>query len=53
MTGGSVRSGDDPDQAPVVTGVEIVGGDSGEGVPLETPDVTRIDRSNPARCAVS
>ena len=53
VTGGSVRSGDDPDRAPVVTGVEIVGGDSGEGVPLETPDITRIDRSNPARCAVS
>ena len=53
VTGGSVRSGDDPDQAPVVTGVEIVGGDTGEGVPLETPDIARIDRSNPARCAVS
>jgi hypothetical protein len=53
VTGGSVRSGDDPDAAPIVTGVEIVGGDSGEGVPLETPDIARIDRSNPARCAVS
>jgi hypothetical protein len=53
VTGGSVRSGDDPNEAPVVAGVEIVGGDSGEGVPLETPDITRIDRSNPARCAVS
>jgi hypothetical protein len=53
VTGGSVRSGDDPDAAPVVTGVEIVGGDSGEGVPLETPDIARIDRANPARCAVS
>jgi len=29
------------------------GGDPGEGVPLETPDIARIDRSNPARCAVS
>jgi hypothetical protein len=53
VTGGSVRSGDDPDAAPVVTGVEIVGGDPGEGVPLETPDIARIDRVNPARCAVS
>ena len=53
VTGGSVRSGDDPNEAPVVIGVEIVGGDPGEGVPLETPDITRIDRSNPARCAVS
>ena len=53
VTGGSVRSGGDPDAAPVVTGVEIVGGDPGEGVPLETPDIARIDRANPARCAVS
>src|SRR5205823_1580573 len=53
VTGGSVQSGDDPNEAPVVTGVEIVGGDPGEGMPLETPDITRIDRSNPARCAVS
>ena len=53
VTGGTVRSGDDPDAAPIVTGVEIVGGDLGEGVPLETPDIARIDRSNPARCTVS
>ena len=53
VTGGSVRSGDDPDQAPIVSGVEIIGGDPSEGVPLETPDITRTDRSNPARCAVS
>ena len=53
VTGGSVRSGDDPDAAPIVSGVEIVGGDPGEGVPLETPDIAPIDRSNPARCAVS
>ena len=53
VTGGTVRSGDDPEAAPIVTGVEIVGGDPGEGVPLETPDIARIDRSNPARCAVS
>ena len=53
VTGGSVQSGDDPNEAPVVTGIEIVGGDPGEGVPLETPDITRIDRANPARCAVS
>ena len=53
VTGGSVRSGDDPDAPPVVTGVEITGGDPGEGVPLETPDITPADRSNPARCAVS
>jgi len=53
VTGGSVQSGDDPDQAPVVSGVEIVGGDPGEGVPLETPDIKPADRRDPSRCAVS
>jgi len=53
VTGGSVRSGEDPDQAPVVSGIEIIGGDPGEGVPLETPEIARTDRSNPTRCAVS
>jgi hypothetical protein len=53
VTGGSVRSGDDPDTAPAVSGVAIVGGDPGEGVPFETPDLTPKDRGDPARCAVS
>ena len=52
-TGGSVHAGDNPDQAPVVSGVEIVGGDPGEGVPLETPEITPADRRDPSRCAVS
>jgi hypothetical protein len=53
VTGGSVRAGDDPDAAPLVSGVAIVGGDPGEGVPLETPDIAPKDRRDPARCAVS
>jgi hypothetical protein len=53
VTGGSVRSGEDPDTAPAVSGVAIVGGDPGEGVPFETPDLTSKDRREPTRCAVS
>jgi hypothetical protein len=53
VTGGSVRAGEDPDAAPLVSGVEIVGGDPGEGVPLETPEIVPAPRSNPARCATS
>jgi len=53
VTGGTVRAGDDPDLAPLLSGVEIVGGDPGEGVPIDTPDVSPHDRRDPARCAVS
>jgi hypothetical protein len=53
VTGGSVRAGDDPDAAPLVSGVEIVGGDPGEGVPLETPEISPVPRRDPARCATS
>ena len=53
VTGGMVRSGEDPNAAPVVSGVAIIGGDPGEGVPLETPDITPLPHRDPARCAVS
>jgi hypothetical protein len=53
VTGGSVRAGEDPDAAPLVSGVEIVGGDPGEGVPLETPEISPVPRRDPARCATS
>ena len=53
VSGGSVRSGVDPDQPPVVSGVAITGGDPDEGVPLETPDITPADRRDPSRCATS
>ena len=53
VTGGSVHAGEDPDAAPTVSGVEIVGGDAGEGVPTETPEIAPKDRRDPARCAVS
>jgi len=53
VSGGSVRAGEDPDQPPVLNGVEIAGGDPGEGVPIETPEIAPRDRRDPARCAVS
>ncbi len=46
-------SGDDPDTAPAVSGVTIVGGDPGEGVPFDSPDIAPTARSDPARCATS
>jgi len=48
VTGGTVRAGNDPDQPPVSTGVDIVGGDSGEGVPFDAPDPAPIQAENKA-----
>jgi hypothetical protein len=53
VSGGSVLAGEDPDQPPLVSGVEIAGGDPGEGVPIETPEIAPRGRRDPARCAVS
>ena len=53
VTGGSVLAGEDPDQPPVVSGVEIAGGDPGEGLPIDTPEIVPRDHRDPARCAVS
>jgi hypothetical protein len=52
VSGGTIASGGDPDDAPVVSGVSIVGGDGGEGKPFEAPDP--ITKANPeASCATS
>ena len=53
VSGGTVMSADDPDAAPVVSGVTITGGDPGEGVPFDSPDIVPTARSDPARCATS
>ena len=53
VSGGTVMSGVDPDMAPVVSGVTIVGGDPGEGVPFDSPDIAPTARSDPVRCATS
>jgi hypothetical protein len=39
VAGGMILSGSDADQAPILSGVSISGGDPGEGVPFEAPDL--------------
>lgn len=51
VSGGQIRSGHDPDAAPVAAGIDIVGGDGGEGKPFEAPEPPPSDpRSS---CAIS
>ena len=53
VTGGTIAAGDDPDAPPLQSGVTIVGGDPGEGVPFETPDEEIGRASQDASCAIS
>jgi len=57
VSGGSIAAGRDPDQAPILSGVSIVGGDPGEGKPFDAPDpdpVRGAAKSDPeASCATS
>ncbi len=54
VSGGSIRSGTDPAGAPILSDVSIVGGDSGEGIPFEMPDVPSPgDPKDEASCATS
>jgi hypothetical protein len=53
VAGGSILAGTDPDAAPILTGVTIEGGDPGEGVPFEAPDLTPIDRGGEVSCGIS
>jgi hypothetical protein len=53
VSGGRISAGDDPDQAPVMTGVEIVGGDPGEGKPFDLPDPDPAQRDDRESCATS
>jgi len=53
VTGGAVRAGADPDGEPVLSGVSIVGGDPGEGVPFEMSEPEAPDRNSEASCATS
>ncbi len=52
VTGGTIRTGSDPDAAPVVSGVRIEGGDSGEGIPFDAPDIA-LPPDPQASCATS
>jgi hypothetical protein len=53
VSGGTIITGDDPDKAPVLSGVSIRGGDSGEGVPFDLPDLRSGSRPSEASCAIS
>jgi hypothetical protein len=53
VSGGSIVSGGDPAQAPIVSRVHIIGGDPGEGTPFDAPDTAPAGLGNPASCAIS
>jgi hypothetical protein len=53
VTGGTIRAGADADQASVVSGVRIVGGDTGEGKAFDTPDPARPAAKRPTDCGIS
>jgi hypothetical protein len=53
VSGGTIRSGDDPDQPPVAEGVTTIGADPDEGVPYEGPPSEPLDHGVPRHCLTS
>lgn len=53
VSGGTIRSGDDPDMPPVADGVTTIGADPDEGVPYKTPDPEPLDHGVPRHCLTS
>jgi hypothetical protein len=53
VTGGTIEAGHDPDAPPLQSGVTIVGGDPGEGVPFVIPDEEAGQARSEASCAIS
>ena len=53
VSGGTIRSGDDPDMAPVAEGVTTIGADPDEGVPYESPAPEPLDHGVPRHCLTS
>ena len=53
VTGGTIAAGDDPDRAPAMSGVEIAGGDPGEGKPFDLPDPKPAAKNTEESCATS
>ncbi|MBV8505682.1 MAG: hypothetical protein JOZ11_07740 [Alphaproteobacteria bacterium] len=53
VSGGTIRSGDDPDQPPVAEGVTTIGADPDEGVPYEGPAPEPLDHGVPRHCLTS
>jgi hypothetical protein len=53
VSGSMIVSGSDAAQAPILTGVDIVGGDPGEAVPFDAPDPAPTDRDDRGSCGIS
>ena len=53
VSGGTISSGDNPDEPPVADGVTTVGADSDEGVPYHTPDLEPREHGIPRHCFTS
>jgi hypothetical protein len=53
VSGGTIRSGDDPDQPPVAESVTTTGADPDEGVPYKGPDIEPLDQGVPRHCLTS
>ena len=53
VAGGTIRSGGNPNAAPVTSGISISGGDPGEGKPFETPAAAPSKPDPKASCAIS
>ena len=53
VSGGSIVSGGDTAAAPILSGVDIIGGDPGEAVPFDAPDAAPAARDNLASCGIS
>lgn len=53
VAGGTIRAGSDPDQPPISAGVQISGGDSGEGIPFDAPDPAPVRTDAKASCPIS
>jgi hypothetical protein len=53
VSGGTIRSGDDPDKPPVAEGVTTIGADPDEGVPYEGPPSEPLDHGVPRHCLTS
>jgi hypothetical protein len=53
VSGGTISSGDDPDEPPVADGVTKTGADPDEGVPYHTPDPEPHEHGVPKHCLTS
>jgi hypothetical protein len=53
VSGGVILAGGDPDQAPEMRGIEVVGGDPGEGKPFDLPYPAPVRRDDAESCATS